>query len=622
MSLHRLKGLFAACWIGCTFGIQNAESAASGNPAVLFLEEDEPGRPAYVEVMHGFRQALKRNLPGMVVVYQENLDLARFPSPDYREQSGQWLRQKYRDVEIDVVVAAGPVSMELARQFRKEYWPHAKIIGVSGNGSPDNPDDTVARLTVGLDVAGTIDVAKTLMPEASRLVVVMGASVAYEELGAWVLGEAEEAATRHGLTMETLTGLSFEETRHRLSLLPRDVIVFYDSFYIDGAGQSHIPRDALVHLSRTSGAPVFGMMGTFIGHGLTGGSVLSMEVLGSELGEMTAEAISAPAGEAPASRVSRANRIMFDWRELQKFGLAGRPLPDGAEIHFEPPSLWETHREVVLVTGIFLVAQSAWIVALIIQLRLRRRAEQKVSNQRDQLAHAGRVSSLGQLVASIAHELNQPLGAILNNARAAERLLQNENPDIVELRAIIADIRADDTRASDSIEQMRAMLNRSPMAFAAVALKNLLHQTATLLMFDANRRGVDLKVVTDLALPPVHGDPTCLQQIVINLVLNSMDALDGKDDGSVVIKADPDAFGSMIILRVQDNGQGIPEAVRASIFEPFHTTKPAGMGMGLAICQTIAEAHGGTLELESSGPEGTCFSCSLHPAPSPTSAPA
>jgi len=618
MSFRLLKSLLVACSIGCAFGMSGVARAFPETPTVLFLEEDEPGRPAHVEAMHGFRQTLKKNLPGMVVVYQENLDLARFSSPDYRDQVSQWLRQKYQRKNIDVVVASGPVSMELSKQFREEYWPNAKIIGVSGDGIPLHPADADARLTVGVDVAGTLDVAKTLVPEASRLVVVMGASVAYQELAAWVLGEAEAAAKRHGLTMETLAGLSFEETRHRLSLLPRDVIVLYDSFYIDGVGQSHIPRDALVELSRTSGAPIFGMMGTFIGYGITGGSVLSMEELGSELALMTVEAINAPAGESPASRVSRATRIMFDWRELQKFGLARRPLPEGAAIHFKPRSLWETHRIAVLATGTFFVGQSALIVALIIQLRLRRSAEQKVNMQRDQLAHAGRVTSLGQLAASIAHELNQPLGAILRNAGAAARLLQNSNPDIMELRAIIADIRADDTRASHSIERMQAMLNRRPMAFTAVNLKHLFHQTATLLKFEASRRGVELKVVTTPALPTVHGDPTCLQQILINLILNSMDALDGKDGGSVVMKAEQATSGNLIVLRIEDNGKGIPEAIRASIFEPFHTTKPAGMGMGLAICQTIAEAHGGTLNVESSGPHGTCFSCSLHPSPAPS----
>jgi C4-dicarboxylate-specific signal transduction histidine kinase len=145
----------------------------------------------------------------------------------------------------------------------------------------------------------------------------------------------------------------------------------------------------------------------------------------------------------------------------------------------------------------------------------------------------------------------------------------------------------------------------------------VLHEAAGLLKYEAMQRGVALKVVTAPGLPSVHGDRVHLQQMVINLVLNSMDALQGKSDGAVVIEAEPDASTGLIVLRVRDNGQGIPESIRSALFEPFQSTKPAGMGMGLAISQTIAEAHEGVLQVESSSPAGTCFCCSLHPSPFP-----
>jgi two-component system, LuxR family, sensor kinase FixL len=255
-----------------------------------------------------------------------------------------------------------------------------------------------------------------------------------------------------------------------------------------------------------------------------------------------------------------------------------------------------------------------------IQLWRRRKAEQKVLMQRDQLAHVGRVSLLGQLAASIAHELNQPLGAILRNAGAAERLLQKPDPDILELRTIIADIRADDSRASTVIERMRALLTHHPLEFTAVDLKELLHEAAGLVGYEARRRGLALQVVTAPGLALAHGDRVHLQQMIINLALNSMDALEGRAGGNVVLQAEPEASGGMIVLRVTDNGPGIPEGIRSCLFEPFQTTKAAGMGMGLAISQTIAEAHDGRLGVERTGPEGTSFYCTIHPAPSPVPA--
>jgi len=616
MSFLHLNHLLAACWMGGALGVPGVASASREAPAVLFLEEDDGSRPGYVAMMGGFRQALEKSLPGTVAVYPENLDLARFSKAQYRDQTHQWFRQKYTGKEIDVLVAFGPASIELAGQFQREFWPAAKILRVSSN-PPEQPlrEPHVSDLFVHLDAAGTLNAARSLLPEATRLVVVVGAKAAYSGLNEYILSEAAAAAARHGLTLESLAGLPLAETRRRLSQLPRNAIVFYGSISVDGDGRTYTPRDVLVDLARASTAPIFGLSETFMGHGMTGGVVLRMEELGRELAGMTVEALLSPAEHTPASRKSQAHLTVFDWRELRRFGLSQRALPPAAEVRFAPPSLWQNHRTALIGGLTLFLGQSGLITAFMIQLRRRRKAEQKVLLQRDQLAQVGRVSSLGQLAASIAHELSQPLGAILRNAGAAERLLQKENPDLPELRAILADILADDTRASTVIERMHSLLTRHSLDFHPVDLKEVLHQAADLLSYEARRRGIALKVVTTPGLPSVHGDRVHLQQMVINLALNSMDAFEETPGASVTLQAEPDPSSRRIILRIRDNGPGIPDSVRGSLFEPFQTTKPSGMGMGLAISQTIAEAHEGKLEVESSGPGGTCFSCTLHSAP-------
>jgi len=618
MPFFCFNALLAACWLTSLFVSPGVASASAMAPAVLFLEDDDAGRPGCVAVMKGFRQSLEEGPQGMVAVYQENLDLARFSNADFSAQYGLWLRQKYRSKEIDVVVASGSVSMQLAGGFRDELWPGVRIIVLGGNIlEGEHPGIPASYLSVKLDIGGTLKAARGLMPDASRLVVVLGAKSAYAGMNDFFLKEAEAAAVRHGLALESLVGLPLAETRHRLSLLPRDAIVLYGSISLDGAGRAYTPREVLVDLAHASGAPIFGLSETFMGYGMTGGVVLRMEELGRELAEMTVEALTSAPGKAPVSRESRAQGTLFDWRELQRFGLSPRRLPAGAEIRFAPPSLWKTHRNAVLGSVTLLVGQSGLIVAFMVQLGRRRTAEQKVLMQRDQLAHAGRVSSLGQLAASIAHELNQPLGAILRNAGAAERLLQKEVPDLPELRAIIADIRSDDSRASSVIERMRTLLTRHPLDFQPVDLKELLQQAAELLRCETRRSGIVLKIVTAPGLPMGYGDRVHLQQLIINLALNAMDAVGGKPGGTVILLAEFDSPSGMILLKVRDNGQGIPDSIRRSLFEPFQTTKPAGMGMGLAISQTIVEAHDGTLGVESSSAEGTCFYCTLHPAPSP-----
>ena len=231
MSFPPLKYLLAACWFAVVFGASGIAWASTDAKAVLFLEDDEAGRPGYVAMMGGFRQTLEQSLPGGVAIYQENLDLTRFSHPDYPDQTRQWLRQKYQGKKINVVVASGPGSMKLAGEYCGEFWPDAVIIGLGfkplHEKQTPGPAAHVAWLTMNLDAAGTLDAARTLMPGASRLVVVVGAKSAYAGMNDFFLREAEAAAARHGLAMEFLAGLPLAETRHRLSLLTRDVMVLY-----------------------------------------------------------------------------------------------------------------------------------------------------------------------------------------------------------------------------------------------------------------------------------------------------------------------------------------------------------------------------------------------------------
>jgi two-component system sensor kinase FixL len=242
-----------------------------------------------------------------------------------------------------------------------------------------------------------------------------------------------------------------------------------------------------------------------------------------------------------------------------------------------------------------------------------RLAEQKVARLRDEVLHAGRVSMMGQLAASLAHEINQPLGAILRNAEAAELFLQNPEPDLEEIRAIVADIRHDDQRAGAVIDRMRSLLRRQDLRATAVDVGDLLADVWMLVRADAAARHVRLEVGEVPAdLPAVCGDRVHLQQVLINLVFNAMDAL--TDAPGSVRRVGVEAQrrdDQWVEFSVSDTGTGIEADRLARIFEPFFTTKTSGMGMGLSISRTIVEAHGGRLWPASRAEGGTVFSFTL-----------
>jgi two-component system sensor kinase FixL len=236
----------------------------------------------------------------------------------------------------------------------------------------------------------------------------------------------------------------------------------------------------------------------------------------------------------------------------------------------------------------------------------------RVELHRIELAHAGRVATMGQLASALAHELNQPLGAILRNAEAAEMILEQEPLDRNEIRAILSDIRQDDQRAGDVIDRMRAMLTRSDVSFEGISLKQLCDQIAGLLRQEMLSRRVTLQYDIPAAIPLVRGDRVQLQQVLINLVVNASDALNGAqgEDRRLDIMASR-TDEHTVTLSVRDRGHGIPETDLPRLFEPFFTTKPSGMGVGLPISKAIVEAHGGRIWAENNQDGGATLSFTL-----------
>jgi two-component system, LuxR family, sensor kinase FixL len=249
----------------------------------------------------------------------------------------------------------------------------------------------------------------------------------------------------------------------------------------------------------------------------------------------------------------------------------------------------------------------------------RKQAEHETMLLRQEVAHVGRVSMMGQLASSLAHEINQPLGAILRNAEAAELFLQEASPDLGEIRAILADIRKDDQRAGAVIERMRTMLKRQTLETRVLDVGDLIHEVTTLAHGDAVARRVKLEVQVPDGLAPVRGDRIHLQQVLVNLILNGMDALNGASaqDRRVGVHARLNGEES-IEIAVTDRGPGVPVEELGHIFEPFFTTKPTGMGMGLPISRTIIEAHGGELWATNNENGGATFRFTLKTAQAAT----
>jgi two-component system, LuxR family, sensor kinase FixL len=237
--------------------------------------------------------------------------------------------------------------------------------------------------------------------------------------------------------------------------------------------------------------------------------------------------------------------------------------------------------------------------------------EQELQQKRNELTHVTRVSTMGQLASTLAHELNQPLGAILRNAEAAELFLQDPSPDFDELRAILADIRKDDQRAGAVIDRMRTMMRQREAERCRLDLNLITGDVISLVQSDADKRQVRLELDIDPVLPSVPGDRVQLQQVLINLLLNALDALEDNlpERRLVTVVARP--AGAAVEVAVSDNGPGIAADKLLRVFEPFFSSKPNGLGMGLSISRGIIEAHGGRLWAKNNEAGGATFTITL-----------
>jgi C4-dicarboxylate-specific signal transduction histidine kinase len=340
--------------------------------------------------------------------------------------------------------------------------------------------------------------------------------------------------------------------------------------------------------------------------------ISTVEAFGQRVGEHARRVLTGTPPHSMPFEVRSDSVPMFDWRALQRWNISEDVLPRGSVVRFKPPSLWREYGWYIGGGLVIIVLQSASIVALVLERRYRRRTdaerertELELRQQRRELAHVGRVSLMGELAASLAHELSQPLTAIYANASAALRFLNRRNSD--ESRKALEELLKDQSRAAEVVRHMRGFVKKEvPAEYQAVDLADVIGSVVALVRSDAALQRVEVICDIDSELPPVSADRVQLQQVLLNLLLNALDAMTASTSvRTVTITAR--ARDGMNRVAVSDRGQGLSEPDLERVFAPFYTTKREGLGMGLSICRAIISAHGGRLWAENNDHGGATF---------------
>jgi signal transduction histidine kinase len=581
------------------FAQPGVTAAVERTAQVLVITGSDPYLPGFALIDRGMRTSVAGSTRRHVHWLYESVDTARFggtPGPEVAELYAR----KYRDTRIDVVVLVTEPAAEFYLRYRDRLWPHAPVVvhTVSPAFAEQLPPAPwLTGLTTREDAAGTLRIAQALQPDARRVLVVGGVA----PFDMQQFDRVREAAPQFDrLDFEYVAGPSLATIAERLATETRDTIVYYTALFRDASGDMYVPRDALEVMVRSSAAPIYGTFDSQMGYGIAAGSMEPFGDRGERVGALVVRALQ---GEAlPPIATVAASRCIVDARQLKRYGIPSRRVPEDCEVRFvEASPLRQYWWQALLVAGV-IAAQAVLIAQLMLQRRQRRLAELRLQENRSQLLHASRLAVAGELTASIAHEINQPLGAILSNAQAAEMLLDSGRGAPAELLQILRDIRNDDLRASQVIKRLRALLARHEVELAPCDLNQIAGDAVAILRGEARRRGVTLEFAPDARAPDVRGDPVQLQQVIIALALNAFDASADLPEGERRVRIGTGDAGDDVALAVRDFGAGIAESDLPRVFDSFFTTKDQGMGLGLSIARTIVDSHGGSISVANAEP--------------------
>jgi signal transduction histidine kinase len=494
------------------------------------------------------------------------------------------------------------------QRYRKQLFPAAPMVftGVEQRRiqwSSLTANDIVATFTH--DFPAQFKNILQVLPDTKTIAVVNGASPNEK----FWLGELQRETKifQERVGFLWYEDASFEEILQRAAALPPNSAIFWHLMNVDAAGVSHEGGNALARLFASANAPIFSFYDTLFRGEIVGGPMLSI----AEDSRKTAEvAIRILDGERPEDiklEPQRYGAPKYDWRLLQRWGISEGNLPSGSEVLFRVPPLWQVYFWQIALVSAIVFGQAGLITCLLYERKRRISAEMEARQRMSELAHVNRYSIAGELSTSLAHELNQPLAAAANYLSAAKRLPSIDGSRVM---ALVDKAGQQILRAGEIIQRLRDFMAKGQLTRHATDIGPVLKEAVTLALTDRKHRSIKVVEHVNPNARLVLVDRVQIQQVLVNLIRNAAEAME-ESPRRVITLATAAQEPGLIEVSVADTGPGMAENLADRLFQPFVTTKPDGMGVGLSICRTIVEAHGGTIEAEAKPHGGTVFRFTL-----------
>ena len=493
---------------------------------VLVLQSFDRGNAAVDQFTTNFRVELDQRVEGPVNVVQVVVGPTGFVSAP-EQAVVDYIRSTFvnRPKPDLIVTIAGPAAV-FARKYRQQLFPETPILFASVDQKylRDAPlGDNETAVAVVNDFPRVIENVLQLLPQTRQVFMVVGSG----PIGQFWRRELENEFRRFHdrLTFVWFDQLSVQETLRRSASLPENSAIVYVIFSTDGTGVAFADERMFAELHATANAPLFAPFSVYLGAGVVGGSLLSIADLSRDTADVAVRLLNGAPPSSIRLPARAAGQPTFDWRELQRWGIPESRLPPGSIVRYRAPSLWSAYRSTVLSAIGVLAIQSLLIVGLLYQRRARRRAEIESRNNLALAADASRRQTMSALTSSIAHELGQPLSSMIHNAQAGRMMITADRATPDTMGEILSDIETEGVQATQIIDRHRTMLRGRQLDTKPIDLHVVIHESLALVAHDMRARQIEATV--NLSSNPciITGDQVLLQQVMVNLLMNAMDAM-------------------------------------------------------------------------------------------------
>jgi signal transduction histidine kinase len=591
-------------------------SLAAEPKRVLVLHSFGRDFKPWSEYAKAIHTELDRQSPWPIEIIDQTLLTTRSADEDPEVPYVEYLRAAFAKRPLDLIVSIGAPAANFVQRRRQQLFASTPMVLTAVEQrriqrSSLTENDTVVPLAQNLPAV--IDNILHVLPDTKTVAVVNGNSPG-ERL--WLEDLSKEFAPfADRLSFIWYNDRSFADILKHAAALPPHSAIFWHQMNVDAAGVVHEGDKALPTLHAVANAPIFSFTDAFFGGEIVGGPMASV----TEASRLTAAVAVRILGGEKAGDIKIGPlgfaAPKFDWRQMQRWKISEARLPPGSEVHFRELTLWDQYRWQISAICVAILLQAAMITGLLVEHHRRSVAETEARDRRREAIHLNRVATATVLSSSLAHELGQPLGSILLNIETARELLKGVSHDLIsQVDEILSDVVRDDQRASEIVHAQKNLLKKEKGAgLQLLDLNDSIREVVGIATFEATKRGVALRASRSADALPVRADRVQMQQVMLNLVMNGMDALESCDRAAreVTIQASRGAASKAIEVTVSDSGDGIPEDKLTRIFDPFFTTKPHGTGLGLPIARTIIETHGGTMWAENRADGGAAFHFTL-----------